>query len=51
MVLKNFIFGKSNWHVSSITNCRIDAQFVINALKMVSLTKTNTNLLHILNGA
>jgi hypothetical protein len=29
MVFKAFIFGKGSWSVSTITNCRINAQLVI----------------------
>jgi hypothetical protein len=38
MALKNFIFEKSSWSVSTITNCRINAQFVNDTLIVKSLT-------------
>jgi hypothetical protein len=38
MVLQNFVFGKSSWSVSMITNFRINAQFVNNTLIIVNLT-------------
>jgi hypothetical protein len=38
MLLKNCIFGKSTWSVSTIANGRMNAQFVNDILIMMNLT-------------